>query len=50
MKTFHLQYWDYCSGSIQDKYVTAKELAEFIIDNAYNGDINICLIEEYIEI
>ena len=50
MKTFHLEYWDYCSRSVQDRYLNAKELAEFIIDNAYNKDINICLIEEDIEI
>ena len=50
MKTFHVEYWDYCSGSIQDKYMNAKELAEFIIDNAYNKDINISLIEEDMEI
>jgi hypothetical protein len=50
MKTFRVEYWDYCSGSIQEKYMNAKELAEFIIDNTYNGDININLIEEYMEL
>ena len=50
MKTFHVEYWDYCSGSVEEKYINAKELAEFIIDNAYNKDINICLIEEYMEL
>ena len=50
MKTFHLEYWDESSDGIQDIYVDAKELAEFIIDNAYNIYINIYLIEEYMEI
>ena len=46
MKQFWLIVMDYCTGDVWTKEVTAKELAEFIINNAYNHDINIIDVKE----
>ena len=48
MKQFRLIVMDYCTGDVWTKEVNAKELAEFIINNAYNHDISIIDIREMI--
>lgn len=46
MKSFSLIYFDYCLSGVQTKLVDAKELALFIIEEAYNTDIDIISIKE----
>lgn len=46
MKRFKLLYYDYCTDSYNTRELNVKELAEFIINEAYNHDIIIDSIEE----
>lgn len=46
MKSFSLIYFDHCLSDIQTKLVDAKDLALFIIEQAYNTDIEIISIKE----
>lgn len=46
MKRFKLMYYDYCTDGYIIREVNAKELAEFIINEAYNHDMIIDSIEE----